>query len=289
MSVRSDWRSSATGAERRALEQLARAHGVEATFHGHVADAVDRLGTLDVFVLPSRAENFPIALLEAMSWALPSVATTVGGIPEMIEAGESGLLVPPDDVDALAVGDPRRDRSPGAGSRDRCGGRHESCRPVRPGGRRPSDGGGVSLAVRILHVIQEMGRGGAERVVLTLAADACRAGHEVAIASAPGSLDAEVDADRFEMPLIRRDIRKLPSAAAALASIVGRWSPDVVHCHNPAMALVAAAATGRGAWRPVVASVHGVPEEDYERSARILRLTGFMSVACGPGCRGGAA
>jgi hypothetical protein len=69
----------------------------------------------------------------------------------------------------------------------------------------------------------------------------------------------------------------------ALASIVRRWSPDVVHCHNPAMGLVAAVATGRGAWRPVVVSVFGVPEEDYKRSARILRLTGFPSVACGSG------
>ncbi len=91
------------GAQRRALEELAAACGVDATFHGHVTDAVDRFGTLDMFVLPSRAENFPIALLEAMSWALPSVATSVGGIPEMIEPGGSGLLVPPNDVDALAA------------------------------------------------------------------------------------------------------------------------------------------------------------------------------------------
>lgn len=91
------------GAERRPLQKLAIACGVDATFHGHVVGASDRLGNLDLFVLPSRAENFPIALLEAMSWALPSVATGVGGIPEMVEPGESGLLVPPDDVDALAA------------------------------------------------------------------------------------------------------------------------------------------------------------------------------------------
>jgi glycosyltransferase involved in cell wall biosynthesis len=90
------------GAERGSLEGLADSCGVDATFHGHVADAVDFLGTLDVFVLPSRAENFPIALLEAMSWALPSVATRVGGVAEMIEPGTSGLLVPPDDATALA-------------------------------------------------------------------------------------------------------------------------------------------------------------------------------------------
>lgn len=119
------------GAERRSLEGLARACGVEATFHGHVADAVDRLGTLDMFVLPSRAENFPIALLEAMSWALPSVATSVGGIPEMIESGTSGLLVPPDDVDALAaaivdlIDRPTRARGIGAAAATRVAGHYD--------------------------------------------------------------------------------------------------------------------------------------------------------------------
>jgi glycosyltransferase involved in cell wall biosynthesis len=119
------------GAERRGLQKLAAACGVDATFHGHVADATDRLGTLDVFVLPSRAENFPIALLEAMSWALPSVATSVGGVPEMVEPGESGLLVPPDDVDALAaavidlIGNPESARRIGAAAASRVADRYD--------------------------------------------------------------------------------------------------------------------------------------------------------------------
>ena len=137
--------------------------------------------------------------------------------------------------------------------------------------------------MRVLHVIQGLETGGAERIVVTLAAEASRAGHEVAVASPPGSLQAELDGVRFEMPFIRRDVRKLPSAVATLASIVRRWSPDVLHCHQPTMGLVAALATGRGAWRPALVSVHGVQEEDYEQSGRILRLTGFMTVACGPG------
>lgn len=132
-------------------------------------------------------------------------------------------------------------------------------------------------------MIQELGPGGAERVVVNLAAEARRAGHDVAVASSPGSLEAEVDGAHFGMPLIRRDVSNVASAVAALVSIVRRWSPDVVHCHNPAMGLVAAIATGRGAWRPVVVSVHGVPDVDYRPSARILRLTGFPIVACGPG------
>lgn len=54
------------------------------------------------FCLPSRAEPFGIAILEAGAFRLPVVASRVGGIPEIIVDGESGLLVAPDDVKALA-------------------------------------------------------------------------------------------------------------------------------------------------------------------------------------------
>jgi glycosyltransferase involved in cell wall biosynthesis len=71
-------------------------------FHGYVADVAPILRACDMAVLPSRYESFPASLLEAMAARLPIVATTVGGIPEMITDGTEGLLVPPDDVDALA-------------------------------------------------------------------------------------------------------------------------------------------------------------------------------------------
>jgi glycosyltransferase involved in cell wall biosynthesis len=67
-----------------------------------VPDPMTLLSGLDVFALPSMWEGLPVALLEAMSAALPSVGTAVSGIEEVIEHNRSGLLVPPADPGALA-------------------------------------------------------------------------------------------------------------------------------------------------------------------------------------------
>lgn len=56
----------------------------------------------DTFVLPSLSEGLPSVIAEAMSQGLPVVATNVGGIPEILEDGQAGILVEPGDVDSLA-------------------------------------------------------------------------------------------------------------------------------------------------------------------------------------------
>jgi glycogen synthase len=86
------------------------------------------LGCLDVLVLPSAYEEMGSVLTEAMAAGLPVVASDVGGIPEVVRHGRTGLLVPPDDVDALAAaldrlaGDDAERAALAAGARERARG-----------------------------------------------------------------------------------------------------------------------------------------------------------------------
>ena len=94
------------GSRREALEAQARelkiAHRV--IFTGRRDDVPAVTAALDVAVLPSYREAQGLSILEAMALSRPVVASNVGGIPEMIEDGRTGLLVEPHDADALAAG-----------------------------------------------------------------------------------------------------------------------------------------------------------------------------------------
>ena len=75
----------------------------EVIFAG-LSSAIERiLPMAELFILPSLWEGLPNALLEAMAAGKPVVATKVGGIPEIVVHGETGMLIPPRDTDALAA------------------------------------------------------------------------------------------------------------------------------------------------------------------------------------------
>jgi glycosyltransferase involved in cell wall biosynthesis len=92
------------GAERERLQARAATLGLTHAFSflGHRDDVAARLAAADIFVLPSRSEAFPNALLEAMAAGLPVVASSVGGILELVRHERNGLLTPAGDAGALA-------------------------------------------------------------------------------------------------------------------------------------------------------------------------------------------
>jgi glycosyltransferase involved in cell wall biosynthesis len=93
------------GAEEARLERLVRESGLteQVLLLGHRRDTRELISALDVAVLPSRSEGSPLALLEYMCAGVPIVATSVGGIPELIDDRVHGLLAPPQDPNALAA------------------------------------------------------------------------------------------------------------------------------------------------------------------------------------------
>jgi len=93
------------GPEREALKTLIRELGLDGSVHlpGLRADVPDVLRALDVAVCCSTSEGSPLSVMEYMQAGLAVVATAVGGVPDLIEPGVHGLLVPPNDPPALAA------------------------------------------------------------------------------------------------------------------------------------------------------------------------------------------
>lgn len=93
------------GPDRAELEAATRRHDLSGRveFLGEREDVPALLAAADVFVLSSRSEGLPVSVLEAMSAQLPVVASAVGGVPELVVEGETGLLVPPGEAEALAA------------------------------------------------------------------------------------------------------------------------------------------------------------------------------------------
>lgn len=116
-----------TGALETQYRELARSLGLEdaVRFLGYRTDIADLMLSADLFVLASVAEAFGLVLAEALYLGVPVVATRVGGIPEIIDDGVDGVLVPPGDSAALAravvdmLRDPRRRAALGSAGREK--------------------------------------------------------------------------------------------------------------------------------------------------------------------------
>lgn len=91
------------GSQRETLERRAAELGKRFHFLGLRADVPELMAAMDIFVLPSINEGMGRVLLECGAAGNPAVATAVGGVPEIVQDGQTGLLVPPRDSEALAA------------------------------------------------------------------------------------------------------------------------------------------------------------------------------------------
>lgn len=107
------------------LTELRRNAPENVTFPGFLSDRAAFFAALDLFIMPSRSEAWGLAALEAMAHGVPVIASDAGGLPEIVEAGKGGWLVPAGDPEALAraiteaAADPDRLRAQGQKARER--------------------------------------------------------------------------------------------------------------------------------------------------------------------------
>jgi N-acetyl-alpha-D-glucosaminyl L-malate synthase BshA len=94
------------GPDRSAAEWLAHDLGIQARVHfmGKLERVNELLPLADILLMPSELESFGLAALEAMACKVPSIATRVGGVPELIDDGVTGLLYEVGDIDGMALG-----------------------------------------------------------------------------------------------------------------------------------------------------------------------------------------
>jgi N-acetyl-alpha-D-glucosaminyl L-malate synthase BshA len=92
------------GPDRSQAEMLAATLGIQDRVHflGKQDSVTELLPLADLMLMPSELESFGLAALEAMACRVPAIATRVGGVPELIEDGVTGCLLPVGDVDAMA-------------------------------------------------------------------------------------------------------------------------------------------------------------------------------------------
>jgi glycosyltransferase involved in cell wall biosynthesis len=127
------------GPERSALVNLAQELGIagNVVFAGRRRDAATVVQAFDFTILGSATESFPNALMEAMACAVPVVATAVGGVPELVEDGIHGRLVPYGDPSAMAeaiawmIEHPNERRLMGEKGRERIAGQFSTERMIR--------------------------------------------------------------------------------------------------------------------------------------------------------------
>jgi glycosyltransferase involved in cell wall biosynthesis len=266
------------GPERPRLEALARALGVEerVRFAGFVDDRElpEYYAAADAFALPSRrlaardgVEGFGMVFLEAGAAGLPVIGADTGGIPEAVEDGRTGLLVPEDDVDALAAAirrlaeDPEKARQMGQEGRRRASAQARQAVEVlwRASGW-TSQG---ARPIRALHVITRLVVGGAQENTLLSVRGLQGLGYRAELAAGPeagpeGALPVPEEVPFHPIPCLVREVRLWKDLRATwqLYRLLRRGY-DVVHTHTSKAGVVGRIAARLAGVPVVVHTPHG--------------------------------
>ena len=265
-------------------------------FLGQRDDVLELLTGVDAFVLPSLHEGLPVTLMEATSVGLPIVATSVGGIPQILEDEVDALLVPPGDPGALVEAMTRLASDPAL--RERLGRRAklrssmfdivEASRTVGDIYEQVSRGTMTSLVgKRLLHVTT------VDMSLALLLGPQLRAfaeaGMEVVGVSAPGPYVPRLEAWGIRHEPLRHATRSMAvgqdmMALTELWRLFRRLKPDIVHTHNPKPGLYGRLAARAAGVPGVVNTVHGLyasPEDRASRRAVVYALERVASLCSG--------
>jgi glycosyltransferase involved in cell wall biosynthesis len=251
------------------LEELAQELGIAAhvVFAGARSEVAHLLATVDVALLTSYTECFPMAVLEAMACGVPVVATEVGGIPEMVEDGIGGHLVPPRDARATAdalikvLRDPGRASVMGRAARERVVQRFTLERSVREAGstlERTAGRTRPARPVRVAILQDEVTVGGAENLLLELCRTVDRSVVEPRLICLRrrGEMAADFEAAGVPVDCLERSGRFDHTTLARLVRLLRDTGTDVVlltHYHRAALVLGRIAAVLAGAAHIVAA------------------------------------
>lgn len=274
------------------------------------------LSETSLFVMPAHCETWGDVFLEAMAYGIPCIGAAGDAMPEIIEDGRTGFVIPRGDAVSLAerivklFGDPDLRREMGIAGRARVEQRfqwgpivqrlatelEQAVGPVKD--RRALQSTGEPLAkqrLRVLQVIDSLSLGGAEQLLVTLARYIDRSHYDLRVCSlAPireGPISSQLRA--LGIPVYSLDKARLRNVRhiAELATLVRKHRIDVLHTHLSDANIIGAAA-GALTRRPVVATLH-TPRDVYPRYGAVkqalqnfaLRFGARVIIACAPEVR----
>ncbi|HTX06113.1 MAG TPA: glycosyltransferase [Steroidobacteraceae bacterium] len=289
--------AGAIAAMRRLSAQLGLEGRIECTGWLESARKRAELAGATIFVLPSYIEGMPMALLEAMSFGLPAIATAVGGVPEVITPEVNGLLVAPGDIEALAaaiarlMSDPRLRQRLGAAARQSIATRfslteaierllgiyrrfgiephavqspRQIGRTARSGSRKPG----------VLFIVNSLDTGGAEKQVVSLLnhLDARRFRLHLAYLKRGEKLLPQLKRERLATLRCCDVARRIDSRAVrGLRALITGEDLDVIVCTNPYSSLYGRLALrGSGADAKLVSVFHTTRLRDLKERAQML-------------------